>query len=47
MTDIFPNAPQYEDSNKNVVTLVSEFTNDVYIYGKLYANNVGLSVEEI
>ncbi len=47
MVDIFPNDPQYEDSNKNVITLVSEFTDDVYIYGKLYANNVGLSVEEL
>ena len=31
-------SPDYEDDNNNQFSQVTEFTNDVYIYGKLYAD---------
>ena len=31
-------SPSYEDNNNNQFSEVTEFTNDVYVYGKLYAD---------
>ena len=31
-------SPNYEDNNNNQFSEVTEFTNDVYVYGKLYAD---------
>ena len=39
----FPHAPQYNDDSTDTNTIgnVTEFNNDVYVYGKLYADLVG------
>ena len=31
-------SPNYEDNNNNQFSEVTEFTNDVYVYGTLYAD---------